>query len=94
MEIAGAVAVVTVVSDVGAAVVDAGRGVTVDTDAVSVSLVAAVAAVAAVVLISGAITAVAVVVVDVLVVTCCDTISDDPSAARLAASLATAGDMR
>ncbi len=94
MVIAGAVAVVAIISDVGAAVVDAVKGVTVDTDAVGVSVVAAVAAVAAGVLISGVITAVVVVVVDVLVVTCCDTISDDPSAARLVASLAAAGDMR
>jgi len=90
--VADAVAVVTVISDVGAAVVDAGRGVAVDTDAVGVSVVAPVMAVAACGLISDATTAV--VVVDVLIVTCCDTISDDPSSARFAASLAAAGDMR
>ena len=42
---------------------------------------------------SGVTTPVALVVVDVVTVTCCDTISEDPTAARLAASRAAAGDM-
>ena len=42
---------------------------------------------------SGVITAVAVVVVDVVTVTCCETISDEPMDASLAASRAAAGDI-
>ncbi len=39
------------------------------------------------------VTAVAVVVVDVVTVTCCETISDEPTEANLAASRAAAGDI-
>ncbi len=69
-------------------------GVTADADVVDVGGVVIVVSVAVGGSVSDLTTAVAVVVVDVLVVTWCDTISDDPSLASLAASLAAAGDIK
>ena len=94
MVTAGAVEIVTIAGDVGAASVAAGVAATVDDSVAGVIAVDVVAVVAAAVFRSGATTVVAVVVVEVLMVTCCDTISEDPSVARLAASLAAAGDIK
>ncbi len=68
--------------------VDAGVVVVVKADAIDIGV-----ATVAEVLESGAITAVAVVVVDVVTVTCCDTISDDPADASFSASRDAAGDI-
>ena len=73
--------------------VDAGVVVVVKADAIDIGVAAVVAKDVEAVLESGAITAVAVVVVEVVTVTCCDSISDDPIIARFAASRAAAGDM-
>ncbi len=89
----GVVAVKAGAVDVGAASVVAGGGATIDVAVAGIDVVDAAAVGVVGAIESGAITAVAVVVVDVLTVTCCDTISDEPREARFAASRAAAGDM-
>ncbi len=91
--IADAVEVVEVVFDVGVASIDVDWGIKVDATVAGVSVVDATATEAVGVFASGATTAVAIVVVDVVTVTCCETISDDPMEARFAASRAAAGDI-
>ena len=89
----GVVAVKAGAVDVGVASIGAGGGGMVDVAGADINAVDTAVANVVGAFESGVTTAVAVVVVDVVTVTCCDTISEDPTAARFAASRAAAGDM-